>query len=453
MKIWKIFTVLLAVLLLAGCVGCVSGATIDSATITLKAPATGEAQQLSYSSGISVVVSWSPYLSSTATFEQDTLYSATIRITNSSGNTLANSVTVKLNGESKTYTPSGGEIYISKEFPKTAKATTISEIECSINEPVAADTPVTSVTFTKPTAGLQSKVTWDTTDKKFVLGKKYTAKVEIQSTNDKAYPLGSSVTLKLNKKSITNFKQEGNKITFSYTFDETQPKGIADILSFTVNAPVVGEKPDTYLRVNAHTDKIAATAEWDTTTVFQADIPYTTTITVYAKEGYVIKEGATAKVNGNPAILNWISDTKAIVTYRFAQIDSVSTVNVNIVPPATGELAKTTATSVTTFPENAANSATIKWTPALTAGEFDAGVEYSAEVTIPISGSNIVFDKDTIVYINGDKATVASISTDAKTLKATYLFPKTTFIPNPIEIIKELYNLLLAFFNPASYGF
>ncbi|HJJ84884.1 MAG TPA: hypothetical protein O0Y16_03965, partial [Methanocorpusculum sp.] len=95
---------------------------------------------------------------------------------------------------------------------------------------------------------------------------------------------------------------------------------------------------------------------------------------------------------------------------------------------------------------------TIKWTPALTEGAFDAGVEYTATVSIPISGANMVFDKDTIVYINGEIAQT-TVSSDYKTITAVYTFPKTFFFPNPLDIIKEFYNLMLAFFNPASYAF
>ena len=166
----------------------------------------------------------------------------------------------------------------------------------------------------------------------------------------------------------------------------------------------------------------------------------------------MIKNGATATVNGNAAVVIWESNTKATVTYPFAQIASVNTVDVRFDAPATGEIAKTTATSVTTTPSGAAKSATIKWTPALVNNEFEAGVEYTATVTIPISGANTVFDKETIVYINGEQAQT-SVSSNYKTITATYTFPKTTFIPNPIEIIKEMFNLMLAIFNPTSYVF
>ena len=447
MKIWKIVMCLLAVLLLAGCV---SGATIDSATITLNAPATGVKEKLTYSSGITVNVDWTP--SFTDTFDPETTYSAKLTVKNSSGNTLANTVTIKLNGDSKKYTPSNGKIEITKEFPKTAKAVEIDDIICKLEEPKAANTPATTVTFTSPSSGLTSKVTWDTKDTKFVLGKKYTATVVIEPTNEKAYPITSPVTLKCNDDSIKDFKLDGQKITFTYAFGETQPKGTADILSFTVNAPVAGQNPSSYVRINAHTDKITATLAWDTTSAFKPDVPYTATVTVYAKEGYVIKEGATAKINGETAILNMISNTKATVTYTFDEIDSVASVNVNFAAPATGNLAQTAATEVKTTPADAAKTATISWSPALVNGEFDSGIEYNATVTIPISDTGIVFDKDTAVYINGEKA-ATSVSKDYKTLTATYTFPKTTFIPNPIEIIKEMFNLMLAIFNPASYFF
>ena len=147
-----------------------------------------------------------------------------------------------------------------------------------------------------------------------------------------------------------------------------------------------------------------------------------------------------------------ISNTKATVTYTFDEIDSVASVNVNFAAPATGNLAQTAATEVKTTPADAAKTATISWSPALVNGEFDSGIEYNATVTIPISDTGIVFDNDTAVYINGEKA-ATSVSKDYKTLTATYTFPKTTFIPNPIEIIKEMFNLMLAIFNPASYFF
>ena len=448
---------LLAVLLLAGYIGCVSGAVVNSVDVKVTAPATGISKTDATTTTTGVKVSKTEWLPNPANgkFDADTEYKVKVTLTNNSKDyTFTSPISAKVNGNAATVDSiSSTQLIISYTFPqKTAKAVEIDDIRCELEEPKAAKTPATTVTFTKPESGLTSKVTWETKDTKFVLGKKYTAVVEIYSTNDKAYPLDSSVTLKVNGNSVTDFKKDGNKITFTYAFGETQPQGTADILSFTVNAPVAGQNPSSYVRINAHTDKITATLAWDTTSAFKPDVPYTATVTVYAKDGYVIKEGAAAKINGETAILNMISNTKATVTYTFDEIDSVASVNVNFAAPATGNLAQTAATEVKTTPADAAKTATISWSPALVNGEFDSGIEYNATVTIPISDTGIVFDKDTAVYINGEKA-ATSVSKDYKTLTATYTFPKTTFIPNPIEIIKEMFNLMLAIFNPASYFF
>ena len=76
MKIWKIITVLLAVLLLAGCVGCVSGATISTVTLSLDAPATGEkvSSATTSTSGVKLTTTWSPAAS--GTFDADQTYTA-----------------------------------------------------------------------------------------------------------------------------------------------------------------------------------------------------------------------------------------------------------------------------------------------------------------------------------------------------------------------------------------
>jgi len=452
MKIWKIITVLLAVLLLAGCV---SGATISSVTVSLDAPATGEKVKsaTTSTSGVKVTsTTWSPV--ATDTFDASQTYTATIVLEpSSSSNSFASSVTVKLNGNSKTYTSIDGKVTVQHTFSKTSAATTISEIKCTLEKPLAANTPAKTVSFTKPTSGLKSTVTWDTTDKKFVLGKKYKATVVIESTNVKAYPIASDAVLYVNSGKLTDITRDGNsKISFTYQFGETEPKGIADSLSFTVTAPTVGKNPSNSVSVTSHSDKVTATLSWNTKAAFEPDTPYTATITVNAKEGYIIKNDANAKVNGFDAIVSWESNTKAVVTHTFAQIESVDLVNVDFASPKTGDTAQTKASAITTTPSGAANSASIKWAPALTEGAFDAGVEYTATVSIPISGANMVFDKDTIVYINGEIAQT-TVSSDYKTITAVYTFPKTFFFPNPLDVIKEFYNLMLAIFNPASYVF
>ena len=222
-------------------------------------------------------------------------------------------------------------------------------------------------------------------------------------------------------------------------------------MNLAVTAPAVGKSPSSAVTTNSN--MFTASASWSPSGTFLPDTSYTTTITINAKYGYLFDTGTvTAKVNGVDAYVQKISDTKATVSYTFPQIASVNSVDVTFDAPATGDTAPTKATYVTTSPTGSANAASISWSPSLVEGAYEAGVEYTAAITIPIiSSSNTAFDKDTIVYINGEKAEVVSVS--ANSLKVTYTFPKTLFIPNPIEIIKEMFNLMLAIFNPASYVF
>jgi hypothetical protein len=74
------------------------------------------------------------------------------------------------------------------------------------------------------------------------------------------------------------------------------------------------------------------------------------------------------------------------------------------------------------------------------------------ERAIKVYENNDLRVKNGAIYINGEKAQT-TVSSDYKTITAVYTFPKTFFFPNPLDIIKEFYNLMLAFFNPASYAF
>ncbi|HJJ75868.1 MAG TPA: hypothetical protein O0W80_01900, partial [Methanocorpusculum sp.] len=206
MKIWKIITVMLAVFLLAGCVGCVSGVTVSTITITgIDLPSTGVKPDTtaSVSTGLSLgAISWN--IGSETTFNAATQYTVTIPVTCKQNYEFGSSVTATINGKTATVSSSGDGKSVSYTFDRTAEATTISEIKCTLEKPLAANTPATTVSFSKPTSGLKSTVTWDTTDKKFVMGKKYKATVVIESTNPKAYPITSDATVYKNSGKVTD---------------------------------------------------------------------------------------------------------------------------------------------------------------------------------------------------------------------------------------------------------
>ena len=458
MKIWKIITVLLAVLLLAGCVGCVS-ADVTSIVITnIDTPETGETPDTSASTSTSKVTlekpTWSPTVSST--FDAGTTY--TVSVVAKTTDKFSPSVSATVNGKtatSVTLSNSNKTATVTYKFPATDSADLMSKIEVTgLTAPVTAATPDKTASVTTDEGSSSATITeisWSPSDSYFLLDKAYTVKIKIKPSS-KEYAWDSSLTATIGGKTLTSSQitKSDDVVTLTYTYPKTTVLGTISSMNLQVSAPVVGNSPSA--TVTSKTTGISGTAVWSPSGKFQPDTSYTTTITVKTNYGYLLGSTVSATVNGATAYAIKYSDTEATVSYTFAQIASVDSVDVRIAAPATGDTAAVKPDRVTSKPESSANAATIQWSPALVDGAFEAGTEYTATVTIPIiSSSNSVFDKETIVYINGEKAEVVSVSSNSIT--ATYTFPKTTFIPNPIEIIKEFYNLMLAIFNPASYFF
>ncbi len=470
MKIQRFICVLLAVLLLAGFVGCVSGEDIGRVDISITAPETGDkpatSATVTQSTKVTVEdITWSPTVSDT--FNAATQYTVTIELDTTSGNKFTTSPTVKVNSGSatvKSITSNNRTATITYTFSTTDAAKEVSEIEIeSLESPkpsAKADTTATVDSDEGTTALEIKKITWsdadtsskwDYEDDYFLLDKEYIVKIEVVPKS-KEYKFASSVTAKIGTITLESSEivKSGDKVTLTYKYPETEPLGYITSMNLGVNAPSVGKS--TSSTVNTNSNMFTANAIWSPSGTFQPDTSYTVTVTVNAKYGYLMgsTSAISAKVNGNVASVERISDTQARVTYTFGQITSVDTVSIEFAAPASGEKAQTSTSSVKSN-AGTTNSATIKWTPQLTSeGTFDSGVEYTAEVTFSVAG-NVAFDKNTIVKINGNTATVQSVSTDGKSITATYAFPKTSFIPNPIEIIKEFFNLMKLMINPANY--
>ena len=449
---------LLAVLLLAGCV---SGAEVSTITITgIEAPDIDDEPDTSASanSGVTVnKVTWSP---DHDTFDAGTSY--TVKVTVKATEGFAEGVTATVNSKAakiESVNKDTKTAVVSYKFTATDAPEVIDEIEIlDITAPVTSAKPDTSVTVDtnegKSVASVDS-ITWDPNDSTYLMDKAYKVTIKLKLKSN-AYEWASSMSeidaeIGGNVLADNQISKSGETVTLTYTYPKTKELGRITSMNLAVTAPAVGKSPSSAVTTNSN--MFTASASWSPSGTFLPDTSYTTTITINAKYGYLFDTGTvTAKVNGADAYVQKISDTKATVSYTFAQIASVNSVDVTFDAPSTGDTAPTKATYVTTSPTGSADAATISWSPSLVEGAYEAGVEYTAAVTIPIiSSSNTAFDKDTIVYINGERAEVVSVT--ANSIKATYTFPKTLFIPNPIEIIKEMFNLMLAIFNPASYVF
>ena len=404
-------------------------------------------------------VTWSP---DHDTFDAGISY--TVKVTVKADEGFTDGVTAKVNSQSATVDSISDDrktAVVSYKFSATDTAEIIDEIEIlDITAPVTAAKPDTSVTVDtnkgKNAADAYS-ITWNPSDATYQMDKVYKVTIILKLKSNKyEWASESAIDAKIGGYTLDDdeISKSGDTVTLTYTYPKTKELGritSTNLKNLEVNAPSVGKSPSSSVTPNSN--MFTASAAWSPSGTFKPDTSYTTTITINANYGYLFDTGTvTAKVNGFDAYVQKISDTKATVSYTFAQIASVNSVDVTFDAPSTGDTAPTKATYVTTSPTGSANAATISWSPSLVEGAYEAGVEYTAAVTIPIiSSSNTAFDKDTIVYINGERAEVVSVT--ANSIKATYTFPKTLFIPNPIEIIKEMFNLMLAIFNPASYVF
>ena len=459
MKIWKIVTVLLAVLLLAGCV-CGAGAAATITVTGIDSPKIDNTPdtKASVNSGFAIdKITWNPNHS---TFDAGTSY--TVKITVKASSAIADGATATVNGHSATvgsFSDDRKTAVVSYTFSATDAADIIDEIEIlDITAPITSagqDKDVTVDTNEGKSVAAVDSISWSPNDSTYLMDKAYTVTIKLKLKSN-AYEWASSMSeidaeIGGNVLADNQISKSGETVTLTYTYPKTKELGRITSMNLAVTAPAVGKSPSSAVTTNSN--MFTASASWSPSGTFLPDTSYTTTITINAKYGYLFDTGTvTAKVNGADAYVQKISDTKATVSYTFAQIASVNSVDVTFDAPATGDTAPTKATYVTTSPTGSANAATISWSPSLVEGAYEAGVEYTAAVTIPIiSSSNTAFDKDTIVYINGERAEVVSVT--ANSIKATYTFPKTLFIPNPIEIIKEMFNLMLAIFNPASYVF
>ena len=446
-------------LLLAGCV-CGAG---EAATITVtgidspKIDNTPDTKA-SVNSGFAIdKITWNPNHS---TFDAGTSY--TVKITVKASSAIADGATATVNGNSATvgsFSDDRKTAVVSYTFSATDAADIIDEIEIlDITAPITSagqDKDVTVDTNEGKSVAAVDSISWSPNDSTYLMDKAYTVTIKLKLKSN-AYEWASSMSeidaeIGGNVLADNQISKSGETITLTYTYPKTKELGRITSMNLAVTAPAVGKSPSSAVTTNSN--MFTASASWSPSGTFLPDTSYTTTITINAKYGYLFDTGTvTAKVNGADAYVQKISDTKATVSYTFAQIASVNSVDVTFDAPATGDTAPTKATYVTTSPTGSANAASISWSPSLVEGAYEAGVEYTAAVTIPIiSSSNTAFDKDTIVYINGERAEVVSVT--ANSIKATYTFPKTLFIPNPIEIIKEMFNLMLAIFNPASYVF
>lgn len=235
--------------------------------------------------------------------------------------------------------------------------------------PAAVDTPINSISITMPspttdgTPADKTKVTesgahytvfsieWFKENTNTALGSsakfegnvKYKAKI-VLAANEK-YVFKSSLTksdVKINTKNADSVTLSNNDktLTLEYTFPATTSVQSIESLSLTVDAPVLGEKPDTSVTTESSANYEVSSITWyktsvkdenklDTDKTFEAKTAYIAKIKLTAKDGYVFDNSMkkeSAKVNTKAASEDpTVSTDKKTLTlqYKFAETADV----------------------------------------------------------------------------------------------------------------------------------
>ena len=302
MKIWKIVTVLLAVLLLAGCV-CGAG---EAATITVtgidspKIDNTPDTKA-SVNSGFAIdKITWNPNHS---TFDAGTSY--TVKITVKASSAIADGATATVNGNSATvgsFSDDRKTAVVSYKFSATDAAEIIDDIEIlDITAPVTAAKPDTSVTVDTnegKNAAYADSITWNPSDSTYLMDKAYKVTIKLKLKSNKyEWASESAIDAKIGgyKLDDDEISKSGDTVTLTYTYPKTKELGRISSMNLAVTAPEVGKSPSSAVTTNSN--MFTASASWSPSGTFLPDTSYTTTITINAKYGYLFDTGTvTAKV-------------------------------------------------------------------------------------------------------------------------------------------------------------
>ena len=423
---------------------------IDSVTITLTAPKTGDTPSATVSvSGTGAVgvnspsVTWDP---ADSPFKAGATYAATITLTAKDDYQFADSVSVTLNTDAATAnTPESDKktLIITKVFPETAAAVeTPTPIVDTFNANVTSGTSPLTVEFTY-------------TIKNMTSGNIYLMKGDTKLA-ETTYPANNKITY--------TFKTNGTydvylKAINDNKYDTSTPKtitvtdgGLISTVYLNVAAPSTGATPATSSQVTG-AGVTCSKIEWATSTDFKnvlssgdkfaADTTYYARITLTNASGYHF--GSTPpKVYINEknyddsvvTVTNPTDTTLSLILKCFDKTSGdISSVSAEVTAPVTGNKPSTTATagastykvsSVTWYKDGTSTAMNVS------ADTFAANTKYKVTVVLERSGSNI-FNSSLAkanAKINDKEPSEFKRDSDTK-VTMSYTFPATTKLAGP----------------------
>lgn len=302
-----------------------------------------------------------------ALFEAEHEYQVILFLTAKDGFSFASGTSAKVNGESaKTSIDEAGHLRVAYNFPKLPSVSKIiTSVSITISAPKSYDNPSYYPEFPSDAKYLyeeysndhyHSGICWydittssyvDVKEGSFIPGHQY--KVYCYLVPMKGYSFYKSTIATLNGNSASAVWEEETLLQVSYTFP-TLP--VIDSVSITLDAPVVGAKPD--LETVLPTDAGYSVAQGDiywfdedlgwslnkNTGVFMAGHQYSVIVYLTPKEGYVFTGNETAKVNGKEAETKMYYPRLRVI-YTFPTLggeatDLITSVSVTLDTPVVG---------------------------------------------------------------------------------------------------------------------
>jgi hypothetical protein len=325
-------------------------------------------------------VSWSPSVGTT--FNENTAYKATITLNAASGYTftgLTSVAGITIGGVTPTIVSNDGdELVLEVSYSATAKTIPPSAATITgITAPATGSSPTyPMITETEYTGAVVSWSPDIPAGGTFAPGVSYTATINITPTE--GYTLTGMAANPFAVTGASSVTYEGNGVVKA-TFPATALKAL-DPAVISVPAPVTGAQP---VRTIADTAQYSATIEWSpnipTNGTFAPGTEYTAKITITPKTGYTLT-GVPANdftVSSLPGAGN--AANSGVITAVFS---ATATLPINTSAPVPGISAPSARSTATTSIDTPQYTATVAWSPAVSGGVFEPGVNYTATITI-----------------------------------------------------------------------
>lgn len=406
---------------------------INSVTLTVSSAPVGGAAvpTISVSDSTNLTISSTVWKKGTSTvtsnLEYNADYSVTVEISIATGKTttheFADTVSVikpsSATSQSSVSRDSASKITVTLGFKTAAAPTTqIKGFDISVSSAPTGNSAAPTISLSGSTAQFLNMSTpvWNPalSNSKFEFDKVYSASFDVTIKNPSAQIFDNTVTVS-NKPTgasalPTVVRESNSKVKVTITFNKTVADQKINSVSLTVDAPVLGAKPDTTVTTDSSANYEVSSITWYETTVksgnefnvsetFEQETVYAAEIKLTAKSGYVFNSSmakSSAKVN-NKAVSSDLtfsdSNKKLTLQYTFSK---------------TGEAQKPVIT-LTAEPAN----------PVIKSGLDSVAVKFTYKITGDFDSASLNFGDNSEVSITQSGGTESHTYTSASTFTVT----------------------------------